>query len=284
MNQDTTLPPPSLEILRDILKSSKEIQLSILSLVEEDSPPITITASFIYDLEDPDAINLEFYVSWINTPRVLIQDFHHTLSIAIDSRVKPSDDAKIAFGFPPFCIQNVVVTTHRAWDQNRLKSVETVTDWSQTITDLWNKGIVETTETKSALAIDKRKFWFRVGGADASEAIDVDCLGTTMCTEISEKVLDAWNKVNQKSELLEDYYTLKMIEKKSEEIQIGLITMIERRKPSKKSPLFITLDLTEKILAEAKRGLAEFALKYPDMKSLSEPTRGDTLVLKPVTK
>ena len=245
-------------------------QLSILSLVEDDSPPITITASFVYDPEDPEVINLEYYVSWISTPRVSVQDFHHTLSVAIDPRVKPSGDTKLAFGFPPFCIQSVVVTTNVPWQPARLKSVETMTDWPQTITDLWNKGIVETAETKSSMANDKRKFWFRTGGDSASEAIDVDCLGTVLCTEISERVLDAWNKTNQKSELLEDYYTLKMIEKKSEEIQIGLITMIERRKPGKNSPLFVTLDLTEKILAGAKRGLAEFAQKHPDMKAVTK--------------
>lgn len=63
-------------------------------------------------------------------------------------------------------------------------------DWSQTITELEQKGIVKTLETESFMATDPRKFW--VSKEDPNTAVDVDCLGMDLNKIISEKVKSLW--------------------------------------------------------------------------------------------
>lgn len=66
-------------------------------------------------------------------------------------------------------------------------------DWSRTIDDLVEHGIVATLPSESFMCTDPRRFSFR----DDNSATwwEVDCLGTGMCADITEKVVDEWSRV-----------------------------------------------------------------------------------------
>jgi len=66
------------------------------------------------------------------------------------------------------------------------------TNWPKIITDLELLGYVKTFPTKSYLAVDERKFNFVEKPVD--EALDVDFLGTEFAIEISEKILELWQR------------------------------------------------------------------------------------------
>lgn len=87
-----------------------------------------------------------------------------------------------------------------------------ITKWGKIITDLEVLGYVKTFPTKSVLANDMRKFCIVndfLGGrtgeteieteidADTINAVDVDFLGTIFAGEISDKILNLWQRVKR---------------------------------------------------------------------------------------
>lgn len=66
-------------------------------------------------------------------------------------------------------------------------------NWSKTIDDLVEKGLVHTKPTKSMLASDQRKFWFSTEKEET--AIDVDCLGMSLHREITDRVKVLWSSL-----------------------------------------------------------------------------------------
>lgn len=72
-----------------------------------------------------------------------------------------------------------------------LKSIEKSIDYTQTISDLERLGCVKTMPTTNYLANDERKFSFV---DDPLVEYEVDCLGTSLCQELSDRVVDAWKQ------------------------------------------------------------------------------------------
>jgi|WetSurMetagenome_2_1015567.scaffolds.fasta_scaffold459088_2 hypothetical protein len=75
-------------------------------------------------------------------------------------------------------------------DHDTLKPVEVseVVNYPVMITDLENLKLIETRPTSSVMAWDDRKFRFI--GEDVF--YDVDCLGTRLCSDISERIKNIW--------------------------------------------------------------------------------------------
>lgn len=265
MDQENNIGPPPLEVFREVLKTSLNIRINVLVIQDDEDSSKTLEALFVYDEED-DSINLEYYVPWIETPRVSVKDFHYCLRLAIDPEIGPLETS--AFPFPAFCISNTILTTYNFWEPIRLLKTEKVEDWSQTISDLWTEGFVETKESSSGMAVDKRKFWFRTEGPES--AVDVDCLGTSLCSDISERVSALWESIQNKKDdltkddILEDFHTLLMIDKKSREMETAILILLEKR-GGKPGPLKI-LGYIKSILENVQGGIDEFLEKYPEVK------------------
>jgi hypothetical protein len=69
-------------------------------------------------------------------------------------------------------------------------------DWSRTIDVLVEHNVVTTSPSESFMCTDPRRFSFRDGSDDHSNQWwEVDCLGTGMCADITEKVVDEWSRV-----------------------------------------------------------------------------------------
>lgn len=71
-----------------------------------------------------------------------------------------------------------------------------ITKWDKIISDLEKIGYVRTFPTSSFMAVDKRKFYIVAEnfGDDVDTAVDVDFLGTAFADEISNKILDIWQR------------------------------------------------------------------------------------------
>lgn len=65
---------------------------------------------------------------------------------------------------------------------------KTIKDYSKMITELEEKGVVKITKNESFLATDPRSFIF-----DGKE-YPVDCLGTSLCMDITEIIYNEWSK------------------------------------------------------------------------------------------
>jgi hypothetical protein len=72
-----------------------------------------------------------------------------------------------------------------------LDLVETrrILDYSKMIDDLERIGKIKTKPSKGYMSIDPRKFWFM----GDSQEYEVDCLGTSLCGYISDRVVDEWS-------------------------------------------------------------------------------------------
>lgn len=93
------------------------------------------------------------------------------------------------------CIQTRRIFDNSFLDGRRLILLKerVVTDWPGMITDLHNANKIKVQETKSILAVDKRKFYFVGDSEDTS--VDVDFLGTEMSFEESDRVIEEWLKL-----------------------------------------------------------------------------------------
>lgn len=88
-----------------------------------------------------------------------------------------------------FKLGTVYIKTYTQYPKEETNKTSQI-DWSQTITDLEEYGLVKTKPTTSFMAIDSRKYWI-----DAEEtAIDVDCLGTTLFLDESDTILNMWRE------------------------------------------------------------------------------------------
>lgn len=75
-------------------------------------------------------------------------------------------------------------------------SVYYVKNYPQMITELELAHTIKTKPSKSMLADDPRKFYFV---NEESEEWEVDCLGTGLCSHITAKVEEEWEKINKKN-------------------------------------------------------------------------------------
>ena len=62
-------------------------------------------------------------------------------------------------------------------------------DYPGMITDLEKHGVITTTESKSFICTDPRTFHYK------SQSYEVDCLGTSLCQDISDMIVSEWNKL-----------------------------------------------------------------------------------------
>lgn len=90
-------------------------------------------------------------------------------------------------------IQSILVSTTRQFPYYIESNAKEIINWSKMITDLHLAEKIVVSETKSVMAVDKRRFYF-VGEPSAS-SVDVDFLGTKMCQEEGEKVIEEWRKI-----------------------------------------------------------------------------------------
>ena len=77
--------------------------------------------------------------------------------------------------------------------------VQKIADYSQTITDLENIGMVTTTESLNAPVVDPRRFSISTSALEyvdlgdyVDQMFEVDCLGTTFWKEMTEMVNELW--------------------------------------------------------------------------------------------
>lgn len=79
-----------------------------------------------------------------------------------------------------------------------LRSLEKNIDYAQTITDLEKIGCITIIPSTNYLASDDRKFSFV---DDPLVAYEVDCLGTSLCQDITDRVVDAWKQYQPEESL-----------------------------------------------------------------------------------
>lgn len=79
-----------------------------------------------------------------------------------------------------------------------LRSLEKNIDYAQTVTDLGNLGCVTIVPSTNYLASDDRKFSFV---DDPLVEYEVDCLGTSLCQDITDRVIDSWKQYQPEESL-----------------------------------------------------------------------------------
>lgn len=92
----------------------------------------------------------------------------------------------------------ITVITKQPLEYNSmvLTGVREYYDYPKMIDDLEKNKIVQTKPSNGYLVNDSRKFWF-----PGEEEYEVDCLGTKLCVEITEKVKSSWLSIRNTSHL-----------------------------------------------------------------------------------
>lgn len=149
------------ETLEDLLKSSLNI---VIKTKGKD------VYTFLYDSEN-NLLHLSFHNPV--TPSDLIKIF--------SSGSSHKDDVEIVLeSSTPHNQQGILCS-----------SIKKIKDFPRMISDLEARSIVKIEKTNSAMAVDERKFYF----SGENTKYDVDCLGTTLCRDISDRVIDEWRKL-----------------------------------------------------------------------------------------
>ena len=90
-------------------------------------------------------------------------------------------------------IRDIFVSTKSSFPFYMEIDRKEVLDWPKMITDLYLANKVVIMESKSVMAVDKRRFYFIGDSMDTS--VDVDFLGTALAQGENERVIEAWRMI-----------------------------------------------------------------------------------------
>lgn len=125
-----------------------------------------VNIDFLYD-EESNTAHLEHFIEGIPKPDYEISEFIKLPRL---------------FGTPSI----FYIVTKTKYIGIQIISSKKIISWSKTISELENKGLVETKPSSMVLATDPRCFRFVKDPDDVM--IEVDCLGTRFCEDITNKV------------------------------------------------------------------------------------------------